>query len=1563
MLSAQTTSANAITNGNFGTDTTTGGNLNGWATNGTGTDLPTSNNWFAVNGGATAFRDGAEGLNLTQSNVVFKTSSSPKYATFSVKISPVNAFGVPVNTSWGKMSIWLEGPSGGFIKLFSVFNPITADANSPTVNITEINPAIVQKLAVNNSLTARSFATGAYSTVDVTVDTDLLPNSGIVLFQRNNGTASGPNGTAGTDDFFIDDVSYTHLVWPDTDNDGIDDSVDIDDDNDGVPDATENPICYFSADEWNTGVKPQSIVTISSALTTTTGFFDQLTDGVNNVSAVTFSNTPAQAIQNANVYLFNFAYPVRLDALYLKFNTATQFAGTTKIQGSNTNNGTDWVDLSAAISQAAVSNTTVNGDVSVTTSIKYPVTLNTTTAFKYIRITGVAATNIAAQNASEVYFDFNTPTYVASRYPKLTCTGAGTDADGDGTPNHLDLDSDNDGCSDAKESGATTNTTANYQFPDIDSNNDGLVDAVDANNDGIVDYSSVYSYAINSSINACTDSDGDGIADVNDIDDDNDGILDTVEAGCNPNVGYNTTSASGISNIFSQYGVNSGTLYTQLADDIGLVFSETSTFASGILLSSAACAQPALQGTTYSSDIWIKSVNPTNITQPVPLKSISFKNDCAASSTNHEYIAYSAYDVSGNLLYTYNIAADPTIVQNSNFRFDLVMNPNYQVYSIKISRLSNAVVVTGVTLGTGNGFSVCNMSTDTDGDGVPNYLDLDSDGDGCPDLKEAGVSPLTDLFTPSATNNVGGSYGIANPAGSQLNPSAADTNNDGLNDSVDPDLNGVTNYTSTYNAYAINSSINACTDSDGDGITNVNDIDDDNDGVPDKVECPGIFGNMTTGGGFSTTAANIPNWYMGLASATLPIAEPFTPTVISISNTGAVYNYGIGGGNQVNSPLTGGLFDTNDGGNTAAGLQYVLQENDPNRPVVNKLSSPLVAGATYNYAFDLGLRTTTGTTNKYIVMLYNADTQRPEKMIESGVLNTLPGTSDTPSYKNFTGSFVPALSGNYYLLFYPSVSGGAADDFVIDRVAVAGVSSSTCDTDGDGVPNYLDLDSDGDGCPDAMESGVYEYVSTNGGTMSNGSLTTNMIDPTGVRNAVAGTGAPADYGANGFYNLLETTENGIAKYPSTYDMALDPGVSNCSDRDGDGIPDFVDIDDDNDGVLDRIEACPSRQYSVPGDVIDGSTTTVQSSVPSAGFAESPATTCAGTGTIDNQYPFSNPAACSFITRTGTQASGTWKITFSSPVPADRIMIGFVTAATAATTNLVYTYAVNPGTDATLGTARDSEFSDIITRTNLTKNGSTSYSQTTLGANTDPAITLKGFGNRTVKSLDFSVSGVAATGAVSFFVTIQSNNCDPDGDGIVNSLDNDSDNDNCSDAVEAGVITYVTANGGTFSPGTLNNPSSTLSPNATVGNNTPADYGANGFYTVIENNDTAAATYNGTYTYANAINAAITACALACFRPAVTAGTILPTLYGITALGRAAENTGSWPGVRKGGWVALEAKTKGFVPNRLTTAQINAIPAADLAEGMMVYNITLDCLYINTDGTAAGWKCFNTQTCP
>ena len=105
----------------------------------------------------------------------------------------------------------------------------------------------------------------------------------------------------------------------------------------------------------------------------------------------------------------------------------------------------------------------------------------------------------------------------------------------------------------------------------------------------------------------------------------------------------------------------------------------------------------------------------------------------------------------------------------------------------------------------------------------------------------------------------------------------------------------------------------------------------------------------------------------------------------------------------------------------------------------------------------------------------------------------------------------------------------------------------------------------------------------------------------------------------------------------------------------------------------------------------------------------------------------------------------------------------------------------------------------------------------------------------------------------------------------------------------------------------------------------------------------------------------------CYKPAAaTGGSVLDTKHGITALGRAGADADNWPMVRKGAWTVLEAKTKGFVINRIaSTAAVNTI--ANPIEGMMVYDEEADCLKIYVIDTAVpantGWKCFNTQACP
>ncbi|WP_153391964.1 beta strand repeat-containing protein [Chryseobacterium vaccae] len=120
-------------------------------------------------------------------------------------------------------------------------------------------------------------------------------------------------------------------------------------------------------------------------------------------------------------------------------------------------------------------------------------------------------------------------------------------------------------------------------------------------------------------------------------------------------------------------------------------------------------------------------------------------------------------------------------------------------------------------------------------------------------------------------------------------------------------------------------------------------------------------------------------------------------------------------------------------------------------------------------------------------------------------------------------------------------------------------------------------------------------------------------------------------------------------------------------------------------------------------------------------------------------------------------------------------------------------------------------------------------------------------------------------------------------------------------------------------------------------------------------------FSGSYALGAALNL--------CYKPAASTGITLSTKAGITSLGRAGANDENWPMVRKGGWIALESKTKALVINRVSFNSSNnpvGIASADFVEGMMVYDTTNNCLKLYTsvdNGITFGWYCLNTQTCP
>ncbi len=136
----------------------------------------------------------------------------------------------------------------------------------------------------------------------------------------------------------------------------------------------------------------------------------------------------------------------------------------------------------------------------------------------------------------------------------------------------------------------------------------------------------------------------------------------------------------------------------------------------------------------------------------------------------------------------------------------------------------------------------------------------------------------------------------------------------------------------------------------------------------------------------------------------------------------------------------------------------------------------------------------------------------------------------------------------------PDFSEGSADtdndginddcDLDSDNDGILDADEGVIDTDGDGILDLHDLDSDNDGIPDAIEA--------NSGVAPAG------YDP--ATGNIVGTDTDND-------GLLDVVDD----LPSTQYGASTSVLPN-PDHDGDGVNDYVDLDADNDGILDIIEA-------------------------------------------------------------------------------------------------------------------------------------------------------------------------------------------------------------------------------------------------------------------------------------------------------------------------------------------------------------------------------------------------------
>ncbi len=150
-------------------------------------------------------------------------------------------------------------------------------------------------------------------------------------------------------------------------------------------------------------------------------------------------------------------------------------------------------------------------------------------------------------------------------------------------------------------------------------------------------------------------------------------------------------------------------------------------------------------------------------------------------------------------------------------------------------------------------------------------------------------------------------------------------------------------------------------------------------------------------------------------------------------------------------------------------------------------------------------------------------------------------STDNSKWVVYTGVYV-VPAGQTTTRFQFDSLGGESEGNFIDSFSI--ICSSAVDTDGDGIPNHRDLDSDGDGIPDNIEA----------------QTTSGYIPPN--------PDSPATYWANKGVN-------------SAYLGGLTP-----VNTDGTDLPDYLDLDSDNDGIYDAVEAGHNEPHT--DGVVNGS---------------------------------------------------------------------------------------------------------------------------------------------------------------------------------------------------------------------------------------------------------------------------------------------------------------------------------------------------------------------------------------
>jgi len=419
------------------------------------------------------------------------------------------------------------------------------------------------------------------------------------------------------------------------------------------------------------------------------------------------------------------------------------------------------------------------------------------------------------------------------------------------------------------------------------------------------------------------------------------------------------------------------------------------------------------------------------------------------------------------------------------------------------------------------------------------------------DLNELPFSYIT-ISTTIYARLEGGSFGCYDVSTITLTVSGAcvedctdgiDNDGDGLIDCFDCDECG---------------NFATCADNDGDGIGDFCDLDDDNDGIPDSLECSVYsFGpELVVNGDFEDGYAywtsnfnrginnNIPTQDGCMVQGWVVISP--CASLNGLCEDYFQYNGGTPDGSVlITDPYGSGdnvIQTTNCNSSSDSCYPEVLPDNTTGSGLSLYVDPSDIAGKSY------WQQEVTIEANRYYefsawIMVIEEDPILQFKINDTNItaglnLDRQTGAGAGPDIWQEVATlwYSNSLSGNVIIELVNLTAGCMGNDIRLDDVSLKEVIRD-CDCDGDGVDNYLDLDSDNDGLLDVDEAGHIALDGDNDG----------IIDLSALNS-----------GTNGLYDGLETSaDNGVLIY-SVADSETIP----------DGNYDFCELDSDGDGCLD-----------------------------------------------------------------------------------------------------------------------------------------------------------------------------------------------------------------------------------------------------------------------------------------------------------------------------------------------------------------------------------------------------------